>query len=195
MMNSKKFPGVFQGINMHETMKFSYHQHWIRLLWPFAKMVASTVVLIVIAYAMFALVDTVNSFARHLVLYALLAGFLTVQMEFIVRFYRYFLYVIVVTDKKIHRIKKTLLTTDDHQSLDLWTLQDIDKSQHGIIQSALGYGSIRLQAQDTELRLHFVPKITQRYQQLMLLREEARNASRHMESALPPLRKMDAMVR
>jgi len=99
--------------------------------------------------------------------------------DFLVRFYRYFLYIIVVTDNKVHRIKKTLLTIDDHQSVDIWMLQDIYKCQHGIIQNMLHYGSLILEAQDTVLRIHFVPQVAKRYEQLIRLRELARVRTAH----------------
>lgn len=94
--------------------------------------------------------------------------------EFLMCFYRYFLYIIIITDKKVHRIKKTLLAIDDHQSVDLWMLQDIYKCQHGIIQNFLRYGSLILEAQDTVVRIHFVPNIAKRYGHLIQMRETAR---------------------
>ncbi|MEN9560804.1 MAG: hypothetical protein RIQ56_77, partial [Candidatus Parcubacteria bacterium] len=108
----------------------------------------------------------------------LTASLALIQLEFIGRFYRYFLYVCVVTDRKVHRIKKTLLAIDDHQSIDLWVLQDINKHQRGIVQNLFGFGTLILEANDTQMRVHFTPDIGKRYEDLLHLRERARELIR-----------------
>lgn len=164
----------FQAKDRDETFQFYYHQHWIRLCWPFFWLVIWNLLII----GMVAVMATETLFAeprtRHTMLIILTTFFVLAHFEFLARFYHYLLYVIVVTDKRIHRIKKTLLTMDDHESTDLWVLQDIHKRQHGIIQNLLGYGSLILQAQDTEVRIHFTPDINRRYAALAHLREQAR---------------------
>jgi hypothetical protein len=112
--------------------------------------------------------------SRHTIVTILTAFFLLVHFEFLARLYCYLLYVIVVTDRRVHRIKKTLLTLDDHESTDLWVLQDIDKRQHGLIQNLLGFGSLILEAQDTQVRIHFTPRIAEKYERITRLREQAR---------------------
>jgi hypothetical protein len=93
------------------------------------------------------------------------------------RFYRYFLSLTIVTDRKVHRIRKTLLTMNIHESVDLWLLQDITKSQRGIIQNLFGFGSLILEGQNQPLlRIHFTPHITLNHTKLMHLRERARTA-------------------
>jgi len=84
------------------------------------------------------------------------------------------MYIIVVTDRKIHRIKKTLLAVNDHQTIDLWVLQDIFKSQHGLVQNLFGFGTLIMEAQETQLRLHFIPGVQDKYLAIMKLREQAR---------------------
>jgi hypothetical protein len=54
--------------------------------------------------------------------------------------------------------------------MDLLMLQDIEKKQHGIVQKILGYGTIVLEARDTVMRLHYVPRIDEKYIMLMHLR-------------------------
>ena len=112
--------------------------------------------------------------ARRLVLQFLTLFFVLAYFEILKRFYRYLLYIVIVTDKKIHRIKKTLITTDDHISFDLMMVQDIHKSQTGIWQNLLGYGTIVLEAQETIMRLHFVPNVVEKYEKIMHVRERGR---------------------
>lgn len=59
--------------------------------------------------------------------------------------------------------------------MDLWVLQDIDKTQRGIMQNLLQFGSLRLEAQNSHLTLHMVPHINETYDRIVLLREEARH--------------------
>lgn len=63
-------------------------------------------------------------------------------------------------------------------------LQDINKCQHGIIQNLFGFGSLILEAQDTTLRLHFVPNVNKKYVHLMHLRERARSSLSHAARAM-----------
>lgn len=170
------FPGKDPG----EQFQSSFRQHWIRMLWPFSKTFLLTLLILIIGYLTFFAIDVGQSAPRHLILIFLLAFFLAIQFECLVRFYRYLLYVVVVTDRKIHRIKKTLLTTDEHECVDLWALQEIDKRQRGPIQNLLSFGSLMLEAQDTRMTLHFVPRISLRYQEIMSLRERARASGRKM---------------
>ena len=154
------------------------------MLWPLFKLLISSTSILIIGYLILVRIGVESTSMRRMLLIALTLLFTISQAEFLSRFYRYFLYVIVVTDKRIHRIKKTLLTIDDHQAMDLWMLQDIFKCQHGILQNMLGYGSLILEAQDTMLRLHFVPNVSKKYGQLMRLRERARMNIEHSAKAL-----------
>ncbi len=171
----------FQAKDQGETYQFYYHQHWIRLFWPIFRLIIWNVLIMGTGIIMFASGMFIETLTRHTILIILTTFLLLAHSEFLIRFYHYLLYVIVVTDKRIHRIKKKLLTMDDHESTDLWVLQDINKKQHGIIQNILGYGSLILQAQDTEVRIHFTPRISARYEALTRLREQARSHISHME--------------
>jgi hypothetical protein len=167
------FPGKDQG----EEFQFYFRQHWIRLWRPVRRLFVWTILIgiaVYIAEVTFGDPETINM--RHVVLVILCALFLCVHLAFVNTVYKYFLYIIIVTDKKVHRIKKTLMTVDDHQSIDLWTLEDISKNQHGIFQNMLGFGTLVLvmQTQDA-LRIHFTPFISTKHEMIMRLREQARS--------------------
>ncbi len=164
----------FQGKHIGETFQFQFHQHWIRLLGPLLRLLTSTVIVFAIGYSVFGFAPVEDDLTRHLVLSFLTALFIASQFDFLFRLYRYLLYVVVVTDKKVHRIKKTLITTDDHISVDLWMTQDIQKCQNGILPNILGFGSIIMEVQETILRFHYVPRILKKYEKLISIREEAR---------------------
>ncbi len=165
---------TFQGQDAHEVLQFYFRQHWFRLLVPFLTMIFWMVAVIVAGYAAFFLIGVPDAFIRHGILIGLFLIFAFVQLKFLLRFYAYALYVIVVTDRKVHRIKKTLLTYNDHQTIDIWMLQDIHASQHGIIQYMFNYGTITLESQETKLRLHYIPRVDKIYHLLSNVREVAR---------------------
>lgn len=164
----------FPGKDPDEKFCFYYRQHWMRLMPRLLRMMSGSIVVLTIGYIAFFVVQIDASFPRRLILLFLIFLFLYFQLEFLAAFYRHFLYIIVITDKKVHRIKRTLITIDDHESIDLWVLQDINKSQRGIIQNLLGFGTLILSAQDSVLRLHFTPNIAERSEDIMHLRERAR---------------------
>ena len=169
---------TFQGMDSNEQFQFYFRQHWIRLLWPFTRSILLSIVLIGAAIFSVTQLTIESDTTRHGLLLAFVLFFFLVQMEFMIRFYRHFLYIIVITDRKIHRIKKTFIAVDDHQIINLWSLQNIFKSQHGIIQNTLGFGTITLEAQETVLRLHFVPRISAHYESLLHMQAHERNIQR-----------------
>ncbi len=167
----------FPGRHEDEEFQFYFRQHWIRLWTPFWHLLLWTALFIAGIFAIqSALVGANSPTTRHVFLILLSVFFLITQLGFLARFYTYFLYVIIISDKKVHRIKKTMLIVNDHQSIDLWTLEDITKNQHGIIQNILGFGTLVLvmQGQDA-LRIHFTPSINQKHEIIMKLREQARH--------------------
>lgn len=178
MVTDASLAGIkFQGSDEHEHFQFYFRQHWIRLLKPFVITVLWTVCIVAAGYMMFFRLEVTDPQTRHGLLIGLFVVFAAVHLSFLRRLYTYFLYVIIVTDRRVHRIKKTLFATDDHQSMDLWMFQDIDKWQHGPIQNLLGFGSLIMEAQDTTLKLHFVPRIAKIYDKISHLKEEARERS------------------
>ncbi|MDO8468391.1 MAG: hypothetical protein Q7S29_01385 [Candidatus Peribacter sp.] len=166
---------TFQGKDQDEEFQFYFHQHWIRLLWPITRLIILNLFMVGIGVVILFSTQFADPISRRTILTILTVFALILHFEFLVRFYCYLLYIIIVTDKRVHRIKKTLITTDDHESTDLWVLQDIHKRQRGLVQNLFGYGSLILQAQETEIRIHFTPAINRRYEALTRLREQARS--------------------
>lgn len=133
----------------------------------------------------FGILELQETGSRRMLLAILSILFIFWNVEFLCSFYRYFLTVIIITDRKVHRIKKTLLAVNDHRSIDLWVLQDIVKKQHGVIQNMLKFGTLVLEAQESQVRLHFTPRIQEHYELLMHLREKARNTVIQMQQSRP----------
>lgn len=177
MVDTSVMHGVsFQGKQPEEQFRFYFRQHWIRLLWPLTKLCGWCVLIVGIGSITFVEIGIESPVERRILLLLLCGAFVVAQVEFLVRWYTYFLYVVVATDRKIHRIKKTLVSIDDHQSIDLWMLQDIHKTQRGIVQNVFRYGTVFLEAQETVLRIHFIPRVAKVYDKLMSLKEQARSS-------------------
>ncbi len=160
----------FQGQDPEERFLFYFRQHWIRLVWPLTRMLFWSAGLALIGWILFFLIGIADPAIRHWLLGLLLMIFTLTQWEFLMRLYVHFLYVIIVTDKKIHRIKKTLFSVDDHQCLDLAAFQDMHKVQRGVVQNTFGFGTLILEAQETQLRIHFTPGIKRIYERLLEVR-------------------------
>lgn len=163
------FPGKHEG----EHFQFFFRQHSIRLLRPLSQCIGSMLGLAALGYVLIVSAAPDDT-TRHVALVILLFMFILTNIVFLGALYRHCMYVIIVTDRKIHRIKKTLLAVNDHQTIDLWALQDIFKSQHGLIQNIFGFGTLIMEAQETQLRFHFIPDIQRKHEAIMLLREQVR---------------------
>lgn len=183
----------FQGKHRGERFHLHFYRHWVCMVWPFAKCFIKTAILVGVAVVTYQAVGAEDVISRRVLLELYVLFFLLIQFELLIRIYRYFLRVTIITDRKVHRIDKSLLIIDDHQSVDLWMLQDLYRYQHSFIENLLRYGTITLEAQETILNLHYVPSIAEIYEQIMHLREQARehmtpySATRHKKKMnVPP---------
>lgn len=157
-----------------ERILFFFRQHWLRLLPHLVRTVIMSILLIAVSLFLLKGLGIGDSGTRHMILILIAFFFLFIQLDFIEQLYNHTLYLIVVSDRRIHRIKRTVFLTNDQQCIELWALQDIYKVQRGIIQNSLGCGTLILEAQESLLKIHFVPGINSKYQALMALREQAR---------------------
>jgi hypothetical protein len=160
----------FPGMGPAERLQFYYRQHWMRLARMVQAGLAGTAVY---ALALWLASSMADGDTRRLLVALSGGAFLLLQLGVLARFYRYFLYVIVVTDSKIYRIKKTLVTVDDRQTIDLWSLSDVTMRQHGLFQNLFGFGTLVLHGNE-ELKIHFTPGIRDKLHRLSMLRAQAR---------------------
>jgi hypothetical protein len=144
-----KYPG--------ERCQFYCRQHWIRLLWPAMRLLVWSAAIIAALWMTTATLP-VEDGARRMIILFLASVWAFSHLMFLACFYRYFLYVIVVTNRRIYRIKRTLFTHDDHQSIDLHMLQDVNKCQRGPIQILFGFGTLILPISPTSTRAFSGPK-------------------------------------
>lgn len=174
---------AFLGKDPDERCQFYFRQHWIRLLWPSVRLFVWSLFVGIALWLLLVIFTVENVSMRHTALVFLAATWIFAHVVFLTSVYRHFLYVIVVTNQRIHRIKRTLVTHDDHQTIDLQMLQDVHKSQHGPVQNMLGFGTLTFEAQETVLKLHFIPHVADKYERILRIKqaERLRERSRKAE--------------
>ncbi len=179
----------FPGREHDEFVQFYFRQHWIRLARPFGKMLLWFVVLGIATFFTAQINAVGQDTVRHIMLLLLSLLFFYSQLDFLNEFYRHFLHMIVITNRKVHRIKKTLFLVNDHQSVNVVALQDIHKSQRGPFQNLLSFGTLTLEAQESVLRIHFVPDVQRKYNALLHLRgwEENRAVQQQISHVSPSI--------
>lgn len=176
------------GLDRSEQPILTFHQHWMRLVKPTFHALGWTILFC--ASPLIALLDLpLDDGERRILLMATAPLFLFAQFIFITQLYRYFLYIVVITESRVHRLKKTMLTIDEHESVDLRMLQDIERVQIGVIQNLFRYGTIVLEA-NIQLKIHYTPRIEQKYRLLIELRER----TRMQHQPPPPIRETEGYV-
>lgn len=168
----KRHPSTvtLSGMDESERIQFYYHQHWMRLRRALQAFVLGTTLFVTALWFLSGMPDPDT---RRFLLTVAIVAYCILHLTLWARFYSYLLYIIVVTDTKIYRIKKTLLMLDDRQTVDLWNLSDVTMRQHGLFQNLFGFGTIVLHGND-ELRIHYTPKIRSKMHLLATLRTTAR---------------------
>ncbi len=178
----------FPGMDPTEEFRFYFMQHWLRLARVIGFLVVWMLIFVAVVYTSDP-VDIEDETTRRVMAIILCTLFIAPHFVFLSRLYKYFLYIIVVTNKKIHVFKRTLVTVDRHETADLWVLQDIHKIQRGIFQNMLGFGSLDLAASDSHVIVHFTPHIDKVYNEIVHLRELTRQQApssiqNHIEDAI-----------
>ena len=168
----------FQGKHASEHYQFHYYHHWVKFVAPF--MVLTGVYSVIIAsFLTFNLQVNAEVAMRQTILWVSVVAILFFNFNFLRLFLKRFLHLVVVTDKMVHRIRKTLVFRNDHRSIDLQSVQEVKKIQHGLLPNMLDYGQISIEAQETTLDLHYVPNISSVYERLLQLQNNARTKALH----------------
>jgi hypothetical protein len=163
----------FPGKDPTEEFQFYFLRHPIRLWRSIAIMVFWLLIFAALVYV--SGVYSMEDLWMARVTTTTLCVFLIVpQINFLMRVYAYYLRVVIVTDKKIHIFKRTLLTTDRHEIVDLALLQDMNKIQRSIVQTIFGFGSLKLDVPTSQIRIHFTPHVNGTYERIAALRDLAK---------------------
>jgi hypothetical protein len=162
----------FPGKEPTETVVRVWREHGIRLIVPLVS-AAGWTLLTIASWTLPFQDPPLDEPARHLIAVLLSAIFLYFHFRLAARVYKHFLRAIILTDKKIHYVQKTLLTRDDARAIELPILLNVRKHQRGFLQNMLGYGTLILETPETSLSIHHVPRVAEALSLLMQKRDEA----------------------
>jgi hypothetical protein len=155
-----------------ETIDLVFHKHWIRLVRPVVILLLGFALLSVIASFVLRspLRDDPPSFRLALLIFAGL--FLLLLFIAVIWLSAYALSHVIITDRRIRDTHRTLFLRDNEKSIEIGSLQGIDKVQDGILPTILGYGTLILHAENTVYPIHFIPRVDRVHRELLRLQEK-----------------------
>jgi hypothetical protein len=165
-------PPAFPGQEPGERIDAVIHRHWLSLLRDAAPAVGITL-LTVIAWFL-PIGPEMDTASRHLIVIVLSVLLIALHGYAASRLYGHFLRAMILTDRKLHHIRKTLLHRDDQRSIEFPILLNVRKHQRGIHQTLLQYGSLILETPETSLTLRFVPRVDEVLGSIMAKKAESR---------------------
>jgi hypothetical protein len=172
----------FPGKEPQEHVRFYFRQHWIRMVGPFVRAFLWTLLLFFTSATRF-VGYPLDDETRRFILVPLTFFFVFFQMQLVRRWYEYFLHIVIVTDLKVHSMKRKFLLMELERSVDIPTIRDVRREQRGPIQLMFGYGTLLLDTAQGELKIHFVPKISKLQDALVVQREEKRPGNGNGQNA------------
>ena len=134
----------FKGQQRNETVVYFTRKHWIVTVGLLMEAIVIGAVLTALI-GLFFISGPEAKATLHDYKWVVLAGvvLLTVWMNyFAIRFLNYFLDIVIVTNFRIINLDKTLYLRNDRDVVDLHEIQDIKKTQRGILPNLLNYGKL-----------------------------------------------------
>ncbi|MFA4891538.1 MAG: hypothetical protein WC604_04320 [Candidatus Gracilibacteria bacterium] len=152
----------FKGQQTHEEVICFCRKHWIAALphiglWALLTLIVSVFIL---SFGKFA--GLVRGNVGIGILYAGVLVLMTVYLHKIFsRLFAHFLNIVIFTDSRVIVHNKTLFLQDSHEVLDIAKIQDVKKSQDGILKNLLRYGElvITLASNNASRLLPYVPNV------------------------------------
>ncbi len=164
---------VFPGQDEAENIRFIWREHPIRLIAELIVPVGGSLPLLF--GCMLAFMDPpLDPLAGRVIVIVASLIAIAAHLWFLSHIYRHYLRMVIVTNRRIHSMKKTLFTRDDQRSIEFPILRNIRKHQRGIPQNIFGYGTLILETPETTLSMRFVPKVAAKLEAIMQLRDENR---------------------
>jgi len=184
----------FKGQLDSEIIECFYRKHWIVLLKITIEFIFFIVVLIFTGIHF----DRIYDFFSRDSFFVIFLAFLIITLftlfihKFFLRLIRYYLDITVFTNYRIVDVDKSLYLRNSKNAIDLSKIQDIQKSQYGIIKKLFNFGEliITLSSASTTKKLTFVPNPDYHFRKINRLkrkieaRKEIRNSRKIANSGL-----------
>lgn len=151
----------FKGQLDTEEVQCFCRKHWIVLLKDFLGFFIFFILLGVTAYHFKGIYDFFlqDTFFTAFLAFSLVGIFTLYIHKFFLRMIRYFLDIVIITNYRIVVLDKSLYLRDSKDAIDLAKIQDIQKSQDGILRKICRFGDlvITLSSTSTTKTLKFIP--------------------------------------
>ena len=152
-----------------ERLLFWFREHWVRLIPSFLTALAFSAIALIASFFILGYPPSGDPVSRHRVLVIVSTILVLVSLIIVVALLNYFLSITLVTDRRIQQIVRTVFLRDDHRSIEISAIQEIDKKQAGLLRAILGYGDLVLRAENTIATIAAVPRVDDVYNALMNL--------------------------
>lgn len=176
-MNSKPNTDKhFKGQLDNEIVECFFRKHWIVLI---GNIVIFFVFIGIIIFISFHFEGIYEFFSRESLFVEIMAvltiGLFTAYIhKFFLGMIRYYLDIVVITNYRIVQIDKSLYLRDEKDAIDLPKIQDIQKSQYGIIKKILNFGElvITLSSTATTKTISLIPNPEYYFKKINQLKRE-----------------------
>lgn len=156
----------FRGQLDDEFVVCYFRRHFVTLI-PTLLGILFALTLLGLAIFYLPFVDTKNTPVAVSILLGFILLHALIQRQFLKIFY-FYLRTVIVTNYRIVEVDKSLFFKDSKTSIDLVNVQDIEKTQSGIVRTVLNYGSliIYLSGSATPTKIDMVPRPEYQYKKI-----------------------------
>jgi len=167
---------LFKGQQAQEEVICFFRKHWITALPTFIGLFVFIFVEIIffINFHFFR-----NLFIYNTSMSLLLVGVMMLATahfhKVFMRLFKHFMVVVIFTNSRVIEYKKSLFVHDSQEILDLIKIQDVKKSQEGVIRNFLKYGDLKITLSSSEASklITFVPNVNFHLRCLGRIRRDA----------------------
>lgn len=161
-MNKKDYSNRhFKGQVESEVVQCFYRKHWIVLLKDIVEFIIfiGALTFVITQFKGIYIFFSQDSFLINFLAFSMISLFTLFIHRFFLKFIKYYLDIVVITNYRIVNIDKSLYLRNSKDAIDLPKIQDMKKSQYGIIQRIFNFGEliITLSSTTSTKILRFVP--------------------------------------
>lgn len=175
-MNNDNKDKYFKGQQSNEELVCFFRKHFTHLFPNFGFFFLIIGIELAFAFWITKLADFISSDIIYGILYVFAVATFTVYMhKYFLRLFSHFMHVCIFTNLRVIEHDKSLILHDDHETLDVAKIQDIQKFQDGLIRNFLGYGDLLVTLSSSKATKFFkhVPNINFHYRCLSGIKRDS----------------------
>lgn len=163
----------FKGQLDGEFVICTFRKHWISIL-PTLISLPGLLVVLFLLFVNLPLLVQESHWVAILMVFALAALHALIHRQFLTIFH-YYLNTVILTDRRVVFIDKSVFLKDSKTSIDLVNVQDIEKMQDGLLQNFLNYGSLvfMLSGSASPSTIDLVPRPEYQYKKIHEVKDSA----------------------